>query len=42
MIGAELSKEWRDVDNGQLYEVGRGGGRGFFFWGVGGAKFQCF
>jgi hypothetical protein len=43
MIGAELSKEWREVDKEQLYEAGwRKGVMTIFLLGVGEAKFQCY
>jgi hypothetical protein len=40
MIGAKLSKEWKDVDNEKLYEVGWGRRKGkIFLLEVGEAKF---
>jgi hypothetical protein len=40
-IGVELSKDWREVDKEQLYEAGwKEGKGGFFFWGMGEAKFR--
>jgi hypothetical protein len=40
-IGAELPKEWMEVDKKQLYKAGwdKREGKQFFFWGVGEAKF---